>query len=209
MTNSKSSQHVVILIFEDCDLLDTGGPYEVFLTASRLAVRDREEPPFAVDIVSVDGEPVKAYGGLGLIPTAPPSVLDTADLVIVPGAIDLKEALANADLASALSRSVDRDDSIVASVCTGAFLLGAVGALDGKAWTTHWEDIDLLQSSVQDGATRGVRWVDSGPIVTGGALSSGIAMALHLVARMASPELAQRTAVQLDYEWTNTSLVVP
>lgn len=210
MRNSKSSaQHIAILIFEDCDLLDTGGPYEVFLTASRLAVRDGEDPPFSVDVVSVDGKPVKAYGGLGLTPTAPPSILDTADLVIVPGAIDLEEALANTALAAALSRSVDRDGTVVASVCTGAFLLGAVGALEGKTWTTHWEDIDLLQTTVADGATRGVRWVDNGPIVTGGALSSGIAMSLHLVARMASSELAERTAIQLDYDWTNTSLIVP
>ena len=151
----------------------------------------------------------KPYGGLGLTPTAPPSILDTADLVIVPGAIDLEEALANTALAAALSRSVDRDGTVVASVCTGAFLLGAVGALEGKTWTTHWEDIDLLQTTVADGATRGVRWVDNGPIVTGGALSSGIAMSLHLVARMASSELAERTAIQLDYDWTNTSLIVP
>ena len=204
---STATHRVAIIMFQDCDLLDTGGPYEVFLTASRIAERDGRPRPFDVDMVTIDGQPVKAYGGLGLVPTASPEALDKADMVIVPGAIDLDSALADSDLAAALKRSAERPDAIVASVCTGAFLLGSVGALDGADWTTHWEDIDLLTEMVPNGATRGVRWVDNGHIVTGGALSSGIAMSLHLVARTASPELAERTARQLDYEWNNTSLV--
>lgn len=205
--NSEKTTHVAILMFENCDLLDTGGPYEVFLTASRLAEREGAVRPFDVDTVTVDGEPVKAYGGLGLIPSAPPGVLETTDLVIVPGAIDLDGALADSSLTAALAKSVERDDAVVASVCTGAFLLGNVGALDGHEWTTHWEDIELLAETLPTGAQRGVRWVDNDAVVTGGALSSGIAMALHLVARMSSRELAEKTARQLDYEWNNVSLV--
>jgi len=208
MSNSQTeTQHVVILMFEGCDLLDTGGPYEVFLTASRLAEREGSGRPFKVEMVTIDGEPVKAYGGLGLVPTATSDVLKTADLVIVPGAIDLDAALADEALVSAIKSSSQRDDAIVATVCTGAFFLGAVGALEGQKWTTHFEDIDLLAQTVPNGAERGVRWVDNGRIVTGGALSSGIAMSLHLVARMANHDLAERTARQLDYVWNNTSLV--
>ena len=232
---SPTALQVSILIFDDCDLLDTGGPYEVFLTANRLAKRGGGPAPFNVDVVSVSGEPVAAYGGLGLVPTAPPSILDQSDLVIVPGAVDLEAALADSPLLDVIRKSIDSantnsgsdtgsgadanseagdagqahasGETIVASVCTGAFLLGAVGALEGREWTTHWEDIELLGQRIgAEGAANGVRWVDSGSIVTGGALSSGIAMALHLVARMASQELAESTAVQLDYDWTNTSI---
>ena len=199
---------VAIVLFQDCDLLDVGGPYEVFLTASRLAERVGDIRPFDVETISIDGEPVRAYGGLGLVPTATADRLDDADLVVIPGAIDLDGALTNNDLLEALSRLVD-GDAVVASVCTGAFLLGAVSALDGRPWTTHWEDIDLLSERIEGGATHGVRWVDDGQIVTGGALSSGIAMSLHLVARLASEDLAERTARQLDYDWTNVSLVSP
>jgi transcriptional regulator GlxA family with amidase domain len=92
-----------------------------------------------------------------------------------------------------------------ASVCTGAFLLAAVGRLDGRRWTTHWEDVDLLAARLGPdgaaGAVRGVRWVDEGEVVTGAGLSSGIAMALHLVDRFAGRELAERTARQIDYPW--------
>ena len=204
--NPVSTLKVAILMFEDCDLLDTGGPYEVFLTASRLAEREGQPRPFDVDTVTVDGQPVKAYGGLGLVPSARPDVLEDANLVIVPGAIDLSAALSDSSLAEVLKKGVDRASTTMASVCTGAFLLSNVGALEGKTWTTHWEDINLLTETTPNGAQRGVRWVDQDTVVTGGALSSGIAMALHLVARFATLELAERTALQLDYEWNNTSL---
>lgn len=200
--------HIAILLFDDVDLLDSGGPYEVLLTANRLAERAGDAAPFEIDTVTLDGAPVTAYGGLGLVPSASAEVLDRTDLVIVPGAVDLSDVRANADLAGAIERVGARDEVTMTSVCTGSFLLGDAGLLDGVAWTTHWEDVDDLTAVVgPEGAVRGVRWVDSGRVVTGGALSSGIAMALHLVARFAGRELAERTARQIDYVWTEESTV--
>lgn len=198
--------HISILLFDSVDLLDSGGPYEVFLTANRLVERDGGDAPFDVDTVTVDGEPVTAYGGLGLVPTASGDVLERTDLLIVPGAVDLTGPLANQDLLTAIATVTERDETTVASVCTGAFLLDDVGLLADRAWTTHWEDIDVLaERSGSDGARRRVRWVDTGGVVTGGALSSGIAMALHLVERFAGRSLAERTAEQVDYVWTEES----
>ena len=208
MTIRTDTTHVSILLFEGCDLLDSGGPYEVFLTASMLAEREGHTHPFDVDMVTVDGEPAKAYGGLGLVPTAPPAILNQSDVIIVPGAIDLAPPLADENLLAAIDSAANRADTTVASVCTGAFLLGEVGALNDREWTTHWEDLALLSERIgPEGSTAGVRWVDSGTVVTGGALSSGIAMSLHLVARFSGVELARRTARQLDYAWDNESLV--
>lgn len=200
--------HISILLFDDVDLLDSGGPYEVLLTANRLAIRAGGDAPFTLDTVTLDGEPVTAYGGLGLIPSTSAEVLDRTDLLIVPGAVDLTDVRADSELRAAIERVASRSDTTLASVCTGSFLLGDAGLLDGLAWTTHWEDIDELSAAIgDDGATRGVRWVDSGRVVTGGALSSGIATALHLVARFASRELAERTARQIDYVWTERTAV--
>jgi len=198
--------HVSILLFDDVDLLDAGGPYEVFLTATRLAQRDGSEAPFDIDTVTVHGHPVTAYGGLGLVPSASPEVLERTDLVIVPGAVDLDGPLSNTDLLAAITSTAARTDTTTVSVCTGTFLLHEAGVLSDHSWTTHWEDIDLLaERAGPDGAQRGVRWVDAGSVVTGGALSSGIAMALHLVERFAGRDLAERTARQIDYVWTHTS----
>ncbi len=198
--------HISILLFDGADLLDTGGPYEVFLTANRLAERTGGAAPFTIDTVTLDGRPVSAYGGLGLVPSASVDVLAATDLVIVPGSVDLRVPLADRALIGAIAEVAGRADTTVASVCTGAFLLERAGVLAGLPWTTHWEDVDLLaERAGADGARRQVRWVDAGDVVTGAALSSGLAMALHLVERFAGRELAEATANQIDYVWTETS----
>ncbi len=190
-----------LLLFEGVDLLDVGGPYEVFLTASRLVARDGGEPPFEVVTLTTDGGPVTAYGGLGLRPQAAVADSGRLDVVVVPGTIDVDAAVGDDRLLAAVDGLAGATD-LTASVCTGAFLLAAAGVLDGRPWTTHWEDVDLLaERAGAGGAVRDVRWVDAGEIVTAGGLSSGIAMALHLVDRLAGRELAERTARQIDYDW--------
>ncbi len=190
-----------ILIYTGVDLLDCGGPYEVFLTASRLAERDGRVALFEVVTIGVGNAPLLAYGGLGLVPQTTVDEAGSIDVVIVPGAISIEDALADDTLRDAVA-TLTAAAAIVASVCTGAFLLGAHGMLDDRSWTTHWEDVALLAERIGGaGATSDVRWVDSGTVVTSGGLSSGIAMALHLVDRIAGRELAVRTARQIEYVW--------
>lgn len=190
-----------ILIYTGVDLLDCGGPYEVFLTASRLAERDGRVALFEVVTIGVGNAPLLAYGGLGLVPQTTVDEAGSIDVVIVPGAISIEDALADDTLRDAVA-TLTAAAEIVASVCTGAFLLGAHGMLDDRSWTTHWEDVALLAERIGGaGATSDVRWVDSGTVVTSGGLSSGIAMALHLVDRIAGRELAVRTARQIEYVW--------
>jgi transcriptional regulator GlxA family with amidase domain len=88
-------------------------------------------------------------------------------------------------------------------VCTGAFLLARCGLLDRRRATTHWEDAADLQAmfpavTVVDG----VRWVDEGEVVTSAGICAGIDMSLHLVARLAGDALAERTARQMEFDWT-------
>jgi transcriptional regulator GlxA family with amidase domain len=191
-----------IVVFDQVDLLDVGGPYEVFLTASRLVERDGGEPPFEVLTLGVTGEAVAAYGGLRLTPQAALTEAGALDLLAVPGAVAIDEVLADADLMGAVRSGAD-DAPVVASVCTGAFFLGAMGLLDDRPWTTHWEDVEALaRRTERAGAGEAwVRWVDTGEVVTSGGLSSGIAMALHLVDRFAGRDLALRTARQIEYDW--------
>ena len=193
--------HVGILLFEGVDLLDAGGPYEVFLTANRLALRTADEAPFSVTTVTHDGRAVAAYGGLRLTPHASIDEAGKLDVVIIPGTVDVERALADEKLAKAVS-DLAAQAHLTTSVCTGAFFLAQNGDLAGRAWTTHWEDIDDLAKRIgSQGARRGVRWVDSGAVITSGGLACGIDMALHVVERVAGRELAQQTATQLDAPW--------
>ena len=189
-----------ILLYEQVDLLDVGGPYEVFLTASRLVVRDGGEPPFEVLTVGLTPDAVTAYGGLRLTPHTSLDASGVLDVLIVPGAIAIDDVIADADLMAAVGVSA-RAAGVVASVCTGAFILGALGLIGERPWTTHWEDVPALAERVEGRGEAWVRWVDAGDVVTSGGLSSGIAMSLHLVDRFAGRELAARTAKQIEYVW--------
>ena len=192
---------VAILLFEDCDLLDVGGPYEVFLTAARLTERAGDGSAFDVVTVSPDGFPVTSYGGMGLVPFMAADQLEAADVVVIPGAIAIKDVSTRLDVRAAVQHLVDLA-TVSTSVCTGAFLLGDQNMLDDIPWTTHHEDVDDLAAHINstDGKSN-VRWVDTGDVVTAGGLSSGIAMALHMVERLHGRELAITTAAQIEYDW--------
>lgn len=185
---------VGLLTFDGCDLIDLVNPYEVFLTANRLRARDGAPPPF--EPVVIGPAMVQAYGGMRLVPDVAVADAPPLDLLLVPGAIDVDAARPDDDVVTLAARS-----DVLASVCTGAFFLQRTGLLGDRPATTHWEDADALRAlgaEVRDD----VRWLDAGQVVTGGGLSSGIAMALHLVERFGDRELAEACARQIDYVWT-------
>jgi transcriptional regulator GlxA family with amidase domain len=194
-------KRIGLLIFDDVDLLDVGGPYEVFLTAGRLRERAGQPNPFEVVTIGVTSDPVRSYGGMGLVPTLAIDDAGSLDAIVIPGAIAIDEVAARPSILSAVRRLVEKAD-IVTSVCTGAFLLGDAGLLDEIDWTTHWEDVDVLAARI--GSDRGSEalWIDAGDVVTAGGLSNGIAMALHMVERLEDRALAVDTARQIDFRWT-------
>lgn len=196
---TSTARKIAIVIFDGVDLLDVGGPYEVFLTASRLATREGRLPPFEVTTVSVEGRPCTAYGGLRLEPKRSIEGL-VCEVFVVPGLIDVPVATGDEALMEAI-RDAGESAPILASVCTGALLLASAGLLEGTVATTHFEDVSALGELIGSDKAVEERWVDAGRVVTAGGLSNGIAMGLHLVRRLESLELAMRTAHQLEYPW--------
>jgi transcriptional regulator GlxA family with amidase domain len=82
------------------------------------------------------------------------------------------------------------------------FVLAVAGIVTTEEVTTHWEDVDELLTRFPDlRVRRDVRWVDQGRVVTSAGISAGIDMSLYLVQRLASFELAEATARQMDYDW--------
>lgn len=192
---------IALLMFDGCDLLDVGGPYEVLLTANRLAARRGEPVPFEVVTVAPDDQVVVAYGGLGLQAQATLTEVGRPDVVVIPGLIDVEAGTGDTNLLQVVGELVARG-RVAASVCTGAFLLAAVGALDGRPATTHHEDVHALVRRDDVGEVRtDVRWVDDGDVVTGAGLASGLALGLHLVDRFAGRDLAAATARQIEHPW--------
>lgn len=196
---------VGILIFDNVEVLDFAGPFEVFsrtrLVPGPESRRSEESAPFQVFTVAKSRDPITATGGLVVTPThgfddAPP-----IDLLVVPGGFGTRPLLHDEETLEWIRRtaSVARR---VTSVCTGALLLGRIGLLDGKRATTHWAALDLLES-VAPAATvdRVQRVIDAGDgrIVTSAGVASGIDMAFHLVETLCGREVADETARYIEY----------
>jgi transcriptional regulator GlxA family with amidase domain len=185
-----------IYIFDNVEVLDFAGPYEVFTCATRVS----GAAPFTVRTIGASLAPVRARAGLELRPEAEFANAGPVDILIVPGGVVTAE-LARPQVIRWIAGMAPRCE-LVASVCTGALLLAEAGLLDGLEATTHWQDLDALRAgwpAVQVQAGR--RWIDNGRVVTSGGISAGIDMSLHLVARLAGRELAVRTARQMEYDW--------
>jgi transcriptional regulator GlxA family with amidase domain len=200
---------VGLLVYDGCDLLDVGGPYEAVLTADRLQVRRGGSPRTRVVTLARDDQPVTAYGGLQL--GGHRSVRDVGhlDALVVPGTVDVDAALADGELLQ-IVRDLARKADVVSSVCTGSFLLAAAGLLSGRPATTHHEDLVTLGAREDVGSViGGVRFVDDGDIVTAAGLSSGLSLGLHLVDRLLGRELAVLTARQLEFPFDPEGLDGP
>lgn len=195
--------HVGILVFDQVEVLDFAGPYEVFTTAARVHAKSHPEAPklFNVFTVGASLEAIHARAGLRILPDRDFNARANVDVLIVPGGV-VTEQVNNRYVTDWINATAVQC-SLVASVCTGAFLLAKAGLLDGKKVTTHWEDQDdLRQQFPAVSVESNVRWLDTGRIVTSAGISAGIDMCLHIVERLAGRTLAEATARQMEYVWT-------
>lgn len=193
---------VAIYIFKDVEVLDFAGPYEVFSTASRVhqRIHPQEQIPFSVQLIAAESGAIEARGGMRILPDFHYSQCPPIDVLIVPGGL-VDGELGRDDLFDWI-RSLSQSAQIVASVCTGAFILAMAGLLDGLSATTHWEDIaEFSQMFPRVKVIENKRWVEEGRLLTSAGISAGIDISLHIVSRLEGQDLAQRTARQMDYRW--------
>lgn len=192
---------VGILVFDHVEILDFSGPYEVFSTAARVHARHHAaQTLFRCFLVADEMRPVRARGGMKVLPDCVLMPSADIDVLVVPGG-DVSDVLGK-QAVIAWIRMQAKDATITASVCTGAFLLAKAGLLDGLDATTHWEDQEEMRDSFPSVNVRGnVPWIDCGRVVTSGGISAGIDMSLHLVERLAGGHLANATARQMEYRW--------
>jgi transcriptional regulator GlxA family with amidase domain len=204
--SDRDRRSIGILVYDRCDLLDVGGPYEALLTADRLLARTGTGPELSVQTVGLDTDPITVYGGLELGGHRPAGAVDHLDVLVVPGTVEVAAALADDALLRTVSELADRSD-LVSSVCTGSFLLAATGWLAGRQATTHHEDLDALAARSDVGSVLGgVRFVGDASVVTAAGLSSGLSLGLHLIDRLVGRELAMATARQLEHPFDPAGL---
>jgi transcriptional regulator GlxA family with amidase domain len=200
--NQPAPRNVGILIFPDVEILDFCGPFEVFASATLPAQTDGgpEMRLFEVFTIAERSELVACRGGLLVQPNHTLDEHPPLDLVVIPGGYGTRREQENPVILDWIAQQ-RRTGALTTSVCTGAFLLGAAGLLDGLRATTHWTTIDGLRAHLPTtNVLADARVVDEGEIITSAGVSAGIDMALHVVRRLHGDEVARRTARDMEYE---------
>ena len=179
--------NIGFVIFPNLTQLDFTGPLQVL---NRL-------PGGKTHIIAKSAEPVPSDCGLGLVPTATFQDCPRLDLICVPGGAGVLQAMTD-PATVAFVRHQAETARYITSVCTGAFVLGMAGLLNGRRATTHWAYTDLLPLV---GATpEKARVVWDGNVVTAGGVTSGIDFALQLVAEIADAGVAQAIQLGIEYD---------
>jgi transcriptional regulator GlxA family with amidase domain len=183
----RSRIRVAFMIGEHANVIDTAGPWEVF--------QDVVSDDFRCELYTVapTGDLLQMTGGLLVKPNYSIDDAPQPNVIVVPAH---KSTERSRDWLRAASAGTD----VTMSVCTGAFQLARAGLLKGIPATTHHEFWDGFAKEFPDiELRRGLRFVDSGHIATAGGLTSGIDMALHVVARYFGTEVAAATAAYMEY----------
>jgi transcriptional regulator GlxA family with amidase domain len=188
--------NIGIFIFDGAEELDFAGPYEVLTQWAQQAADERE---IVVFTLARSTDPVRCAHGLRVLSDyawvdAPP-----LDLLLFPGG-RVRQFLEDEETLDWV-RSVRDSGALMTSVCTGAHVYASAGVLENRPATTWFGALDsLVEIDPTIELRRDDRFVDSGEVVTSAGVSAGIDMALHLVARLDSPERAESVRRYIQYE---------
>lgn len=194
-------RNVAILLYDQVEVLDFAGPFEVFSVTAELT-----DGAFAVFTVAESERAVSAIGGLKVLPEHALGASPAPEILVVPGGTGSRREMDNPAVVAWLRRVYDQAE-LVMSVCSGARILARAGLLRGLRVTTHHQVIahlEELEPTAEVDPSR--RFIDTGKIITTGGISAGIDGSLHVVARELGTDAARRTAAYMEYDWSPPGL---
>jgi transcriptional regulator GlxA family with amidase domain len=184
--NAQTTRNLAILIFNDVEVLDFCGPFEVFAVTGR----DADLRPFHVYTIAEQSGPILARNGLSINSRYTLADGPSPDILLVPGGLGTRREMHNADLIDWI-RTTSANVELVLSVCTGALLLA--------------QAIDLLKTIAPHTTVHANRrYVDNGKIILSAGISAGIDMSFHVVERLLGTEQALETARHMEYDWQHS-----
>ncbi|MFC8533713.1 GlxA family transcriptional regulator [Streptomyces sp. NPDC057249] len=182
--------NVAALMLDDVHPFELGVLCEVF----GLDRSDEGLPVHDFAVVSGEGPQLRTHAGFTINTPYGLDRLEEADLVAVPAGSRFGEREFPEEVLAALRRAVERGARVL-SVCSGAYLLGAAGLLDGRRCTTHWRHADDLARRFPGAAVEpDVLYVEDGPVTTSAGTAAGIDACLHLVRQAYGPAAANTIA---------------
>jgi transcriptional regulator GlxA family with amidase domain len=191
---------VGVLVFDDVEVLDFAGPFEVFSVARAAGEAPDSPVLFRPLIIAEQQRLISARGNLQIQPHYTIENHPPLDILVVPGGQGSRRERLNGRLLDWIAAQ-DRQTELTTSVCTGAFLLAERGLLDGRRATTHWASINWMREQYPAVTLlEDARYVDEGHVITSAGISAGIDMALHVVARLHGDDTAAWTARRMEYQ---------
>lgn len=182
---------IAVLALEGCVASSVAGPLDVFAAANRVSRDLGQGEPFAARIVRLEPGAVRSFHGLPVAPQEVARPGERFDLVLVPAVFDNLAGVVGERKAAAWLAGQHAAGARVAGVCAGAFLLAEAGLLDSREATTHWALAGEFSRRYPRVALKPeLLLVDTGDVLTAGGVTAYLDLCLHLVARLASPELA-------------------
>lgn len=197
---------VAIFIFNEVEVLDFAGPFEVFSVAG---LRTMNVPPFEVFTVA-QFDTINARNHLTIKPTYTLEKAPKADIIVIPGGGGLhpdgtpfgSRREMNNPIVLNWVKEQSAQAKLTLSVCTGALILAKAGLLEGKAATTHFKTIDALRNISENITVKeNIRFVDEETIITSAGISAGIDMSLYVVSKLLGKETADETARYMQYDY--------
>ena len=192
---------VGILLFNEVEVLDFAGPFEVFSLAEAANTSDKY---FKVIIIAEHQALISARNGLKVIPDYSFDNHPAIDILVIPGGYGAEKVEINNPVVIAWIISQAKLTKLTLSVCTGALLLAKAGLLAGKSATTHWMDLDDLESYPNIEVIANTRFVDASDkmtnIVTSAGISAGIHASLYCVEKLIDSQTMQTTARRMEFD---------
>lgn len=188
---------VGICLFDEVEVLDFAGPFEVF----SLAENEQGEKLFNVIVISQNNV-IKARNGLTVLADYNLTNHPKIDVLVIPGGYGAEQIEIHNTVLLEWIKKQSNQVSILLSICTGVFLLAKIGLLDNLKATTHWMDVAQIQKDYPKiEVVTNQRYVDNGKIITSGGISSGIHASLYTVAKLSKIAMANETAKRMEFDF--------
>ncbi|MDQ4070929.1 MAG: DJ-1/PfpI family protein [Actinomycetota bacterium] len=187
---------VGVFLFPGVEELDFVGPWEVLRAWERVWPDDGQQ----VLLLAREEGTITCAMGMRVVPEVTWASAPPLDVLVYPGGQGTVAQLGDESIRTWV-RDTARGGTLMTSVCTGALVFADAGLLDGRPATTHWASLDHLANLGRDIEVRpDDRFVDDGNVITSSGVSAGIDMALHLVARLATPDRAREVRRYIQYD---------
>lgn len=194
---------VGIFVFDEVEVLDFAGPFEVFSVAREPDHdSDADDRLFRPVTIAPTSQVITAVGGLLVQPHYTITGHPALDIMVIPGGRGARLVQRHNPAVIEWLTAQRGQVSLITSVCTGSFILAEGKLLDGHRATTHWGSLDRLQDDYpQVRVQRDQRVVDEGNVITSAGVSAGIDMSLHVVARLHGEATAAWTARRMEFDY--------